>query len=573
MKQKELELEFFDTETINNKTVLICNSETYLWNSSGLSSKECFDFIIKNAKDYNYFFRIDYDINMIIKDLPKKIITTLFEKNEVNYNGYDIKYFRNKIFSINGKTFYDVANFFQTSLIRNIEILKIDLTDVEKKFIESMKRQRKKFSLRDKNKIINYSLLENQVGLKIVNKIYELIPDELKTYALYGASALTNKFLKDKTQSNFVFNNELFNNAYFGGRMECLKIGTFYNCYKYDINSAYPNVIKDLQQPVTYEIKKYSGQKIVDTNIYEVEFNHKTINEIGCLPLRLNDGYLIFPKEGKGYYYGCELLQAINRGVNVKINNFVDVKLGKKIFNKNEIEKIYELRKTLKLKNDLRNLIYKILLNSIYGKFAQQVGKSQYQNIYLAGYITAKVRSELLKATYKKDSEIIFFATDGILSKTKLKLPISDKLGDYEEIKIKKAVVILSGIYKLIDYNNKEYIGERGFRFNFDRCLSDIMKKGYHKAKLTVFISNIFAFKNYKKLSKYRCKFTIIEKVINIKNQKKRIFKTFDIEKENNSLLLNKESIKKYNERISKIKDMFDINFIEIPNNDDIFIL
>jgi hypothetical protein len=565
-----MDIEFFDTETINNKTVLICSSENYLWNSGGLNYNECLDFLINNAKKHNYFFRIDYDLNMIIKDLPKKIVLELFENNEVQFKKYHIKYFRHKILEINGKKFYDISNFFHTSLIKTIEILEIDLTDTEKKFVEYMKKQRSKFKIKDKNKIINYSLLENQLGIKIVNKIYSLIPDDLKTYALYGSSSLANKFLKDKIKSSFLFSNELFQKSYFGGRMECLKIGTFSNVYKYDINSAYPNVIKDLFVPVSYEIKKYKRQKINERFIYEIAFNHKKPNEIGCFPVRLKSGYLVFPKRGKGFYFGCEVIEGQKRGVEIKIKNVCEIKFGEKIFSNNEIETMYKLRLKYKKNNDLRNLIYKILLNSIYGKFAQSVGKAQYQNIYLAGYITAKVRSELLKATYNKDNDIIFFATDGILTKKKLNLPVNNELGGWEEIKIKKAIVIQAGIYKLIDTNNRIYIGERGFRFDFDDAVEQIKKGKIYKVKFKTFVSNLFAYKNYKALLKYRCKFTDIEKQLDIRKQHKRIFKTFDISKENNSLLLNDIHIKLLN----KVKEMQDFeNVLEVQNDFDFIIL
>lgn len=568
-KKTNFDIEFFDTETVNNKTVFICNSKYGVWNSKGLSFFDCADFLLSNAKKYNYFFRIDYDINMIIKDLPKKNIIELFEKNETIYNKYRLQYYRHKIFIINGKKFYDVSNFFQTSLIKTIEILNIDLTNEEKEFIELMKNKRADFNLKDKDKIIKYSLLENQIGLKIVETIYNLLPNELKTFTLYGSSALANKFLKNKISQSLLFSSDIFINAYFGGRMECLKIGYFENIYKYDINSAYPNIIRDLRQPLTYTIRKYKiNEKIIDTNIYEVEFYHSDPSQIGTLPYRLKSGYLVFPKEGKGFYYGCEIKEAKKRGVKLKIKNVCDVKLGKKIFSNNEIETMYKLRLEYKNKNDKKNLIYKILLNSIYGKLAQSVGMKQYRNIYLAGYVTSKVRAELLKATFGKDKDIIFFATDGILSKTRLNLKIDNEIGNFEEIKIKNAFVIQSGIYKLTDYNNKIYLGERGFRFDFDEAIKTIRSGKVYKTKFKTFISNIYAFKNYKVFLNKRCMFTEIEKKLDIKQQHKRIFKTFDIDKENNSTLLNKKHIK----TINKNFDMLEFQDFE-KFADDYFII
>ena len=561
-------LEFFDTETINNKSVLICNSNEYLWNSKGLTSLECIDFLFNKSQKYNYFFRIDYDVNMIIKDWSKKDIIKLYNGEQVYYKGYTIIYYKDKILSISKdkkrKRFFDVSNFFNTSLLNTIQILEIELTDEEKKFIELMKSNRSEFKLKDKDKIIEYSLLENKIGLKIVDKIYELIPEELKTYNLYGSSVLANNFLNLKfIKGSFTFSIRIFGEAYFGGRMECFKIGKFKNVYKYDINSAYPAVIKDLREPLFYEIKKYNKEKIVDTNIYEVEFEHLDKFQIGTLPVRLKNGYLVFPMKGRGYYYGVELKQAIKRKVKVKIYNYLDIKLGDKLFS-GEIEKYYKLRQELKKKNDKRNLIIKILLNSIYGKFAQSTGRPRFRNLYLAGYITSSVRAKLLEATYNKDNDIIFFATDGILSKCKLDLPISYELGDWELINIKEAYVILSGVYKLIDSSGKIHKGERGYKLDFDELLKSIEKKGFYDVELPVFISNIYGYKNHKMYLKDRCKFIKIKKRVDIKQQHKRLFITFDVNSENNSQLLTDEILNKVN-NLPSLKDftanIFDEDF------------
>jgi hypothetical protein len=506
---------------------------------------------------------------MILKDLPKDKLIKMFGGEKIIYKKFALEYFRHKIFIVNGKKFYDVYNFFNTSLIRVIEILQIDLTDSEKNFVELMKKQRAVFKLKDKDKIVSYSLLENKIGLKIVDKIYSLIPKELQTYALYGSSSLANRFLKDKFQNDLIFNNKIFESAYFGGRMECLKIGTFKNVYKYDINSAYPNVIKDLRMPLTYEIKPYNNKKIVETNIYFVEkFEHNSLSEIGTLPVRLKIGYLVFPFKGGGYYYGCEIIEAQKRKVKLKIKYEIDIKLGEKIFKNNEIEKMYNLRLTYKKNGDLRNLIYKILLNSIYGKFAQSVGAAKYKSLYLAGYITAKVRSQLLAATFGYDKDVIFFATDGILTKKKLNVKVSNNLGDFDFEEIKEAKVILSGIYKLINKENKIKYGERGFRIDFEQVLKDIYKNGHSIVKQKVFISNIYAYKNYKKFLKYRCKFFNITKKIDIKQQHKRFFISFSLDKENSSVLLTDKVIEKMN----KLAEPFELEKI-IDGENDLIIL
>lgn len=544
-------LEFFDTETVDGKTVLMTSSNDYVWNSKGLSWNDCFDFLLKNSKKYNYFYRIDYDVNMILRDLNKEKIIEIFSGKKIKIDKYEIQYeiqyYKDKIFVLNGKKFYDIANFFNTSLMNVIDILKIDLNEEEKKFVDYMKKRRSEFVLNDKNKIIEYSILENKIGIKIVEKIYNLIPNDYKTYCLYGASAITNKFLeKHKIKTNYLFNSEIFRKAFFGGRMEALKIGTFKNVYKYDINSAYPNVIQNLREPVYYSVLNYDGEPIKNENIYEVKFSHPKYNMIGTLPIRLRNGYLVFPKEGKGWYYGIEVKEAMRRGVEIEIGKVINVKLGRKIFG-DEIKKMYDMRKEYKRRKDLKHYIYKIILNSIYGKFAQSVGRAQYRNLYLAGFITASVRAKLLEVTRGYDDEIIFFATDGILTKRKLSVPISDNIGEFEMIPIKEAVVIMSGVYRLIGKDGKEYVGERGFVLNMNECIQSIKKQGYYDVIMKVFISNIYALKNHKKYGKDRCKFVNVVKRIDIRQQHKRIFESFDLTRENNSILLNRINLEKIN--------------------------
>lgn len=561
-------IEFFDGETINNNYVLLGCSNKYIWKDRGLNCKDCLDFLYNNRSKYNYFFRIDYDINMIFKDIDKNEVINLFEGNEIFLFNYKIQYYRHKIFMINNIKYYDIFSFTNKSFEKTLEIFKIKFTETEKNLLHTEKLNRNKFNLKDKNKIIEYNKLENNLGKKLINEIYNILPNELKTYSFYGSSSLSQKYLKNKKLdiNDLIFNNEIFESAYFGGRMEALKIGTFENCFKYDLNSAYPSVINNLRKPLGIELKNFNG-KIKETNLYYLDFNILEKDKIGLLPIRLKNGYLVFPDFGSGWFYGGEIIEALKRTwFDCKIKKEIDIKLGEKLFN-NDIENFYKLRLNYKLNNDVKEYIYKILLNSIYGKFAQNIGKPKFRNLYLAGFITASIRAKLLEAIKDFDSEIIFFATDCILSKNKLNLKISNKLGDYDYKEIKKAIILLSGIYQLTDYNDKNYFGERGYKLDFNKVYKDILKNGKSEIKTNIFISNIYAYKNHKTFLNNKCKFTEIKKTLDIKSQHKRIFLTFNIEKENNSFLLSKTELKNlnkiteniYNNELNKI-DFFDNN-------------
>jgi hypothetical protein len=79
--------------------------------------------------------------------------------------------------------------------------------------------------------------------------------------------------------------------------------------------------------------------------------------------------------------------------------------------------------------NDVRAIVIKLMLNSIYGKLAQGVGSPsrppRFASPWMAAAITAGTRRKLLKAALTAPDAIVSFATDGIVSKKGLKIATS----------------------------------------------------------------------------------------------------------------------------------------------------
>lgn len=548
----------FDGETKDNKYNLLGNNFNYIFNKDGLTSKQCFDFIFNECNKFKGFkfviLRIGFDVNFWIKDLGEEKIKQFINTNEIEFEGYKLQYFTGKFLIIRKDKrkiyIYDIYNFFQKSLLKLIELLKIELTDREKYIIELGKKDREQnFNLMSYFEVIEYNKTECVVSSKICNKIFDLMKssyfknkkNKYKDFVVnhfYGSSAISSKILNeyDFKRYSVIMGFQLpkiqsaFNSAYFGGRMEGLKLGTFKNVFKYDINSAYPYIINQLKEfkgakEKTYEI----NSEIVETNLYFINFKIIAPNSlIGLLPIRHKSGMLFFPNEGKGWYFGCELIEfkkyAENNFIDYSIKKEIVVELGESIFN-NAIEEIYEQRRSLKAIDDLRHYIYKIALNAVYGKLAQQIGTSKYFNSFYAGYITSKTRSMLLQTSFNNWDDIIFYATDGILSKKKLPVKVGTGLGDWEEIKIKSAVVLLSGVYNLIGSDGSVYSGERGYKFDFDNVLYDIQRDGFATVKQNLFIGWKYGLKNYKKFGNDILKFIEMEKIINPKESNiKRLF-------------------------------------------------
>ncbi len=571
------DLEFYDGETIKDIYLLLGNSKDYIINKKGIGF-EGIEFLFKTGKTFNYFFRMDYDVNMIINNcnLSNKEIIDFFNNKEIKIKDYTLQYFRNKILIIRKgkeeKVFYDVFNFFNTSFVKVMKILELDKKfKTEYNLIKQFKLIRNVFTKKMLKKIIEYNKTECLIGLEIVKEIYRLLPEDLKTLKLYGASSITNIYLRkneiDKKINLIDFNFRILKDMFFGGRMEAFKIGLFKDIYKYDINSAYPYIISKLK--VIKSIEKVNDKekdKIVETDIYFIEMEIKDLELIGLLPIRLKSGLVVYPNKVKGYYYGAEVraVDLYSKKYNVKYRivkrfkvNFENIKLF------NDIELLYNLRLKYKKKNDKRNLIYKILLNSIYGKFAQKIGKNIFNNYYYAGLITSSIRAKLLIDFVDYAKDIIFIATDGVLTlkeNLKLKNKINNKLGNYELIKIKKGYVILSGIYYLEGYNNKIYTGQRGFHIDYNKVIPAINEFGNVKIIDNVFITLPFALKNYKSFLKYKCKIIPFEKELNIKNQLKRIFL---INKDRDFLITNYNSLILTNENV-KLLNKIKVNYLDI---------
>jgi hypothetical protein len=109
--------------------------------------------------------------------------------------------------------------------------------------------------------------------------------------------------------------------------------------------------------------------------------------------------------------------------------------------------------------------ILKLGMNSLYGKTAQSVGgkpSSPDDPIgeppgtacpWYAAAIAAGSRAELVLAALGAPHDVIWFATDGLMSKrplTKLDITTNKKLGAWEETAVRDLVIYMSGGYTYI---------------------------------------------------------------------------------------------------------------------------
>ena len=554
----------FDGETENQVYTLLGTSENYIYNKDGLSTFDCLNFLYNEGKGtIKIIFAIHFDVQHWIKDMPDDDIISLLDGETVFYKYFELSYITKRFLTIaiQGKKvyIYDICSFFQTSLLKTIESMNINLTKQESAILERGKKLRannfKGMKLTD---IIEYNKTECVITEKIADKMRNLLAEIVlesrgKTFNLfpsrfYGSGAVAKKILKTLEFVKYKEAEESLSNkikkyiymSYYGGRAEIFKIGTFKNIYKYDINSAYPAAMKQLKEVDKIRVKKGENKFItqydfIDNNIYYLEFDYSRNNPefIGILPYRRKDGYVMYPKRAKGYYWGFEAkyLNEINKmepGGKFRIISFIDITYKDDfLFEPGFIDNIYYRRLELKRTGDIANIAYKLALNSLYGKLAQQTGKRDFTNVLSASFITAKCRAEILQAVFRNNAikDIIQISTDGIFSQKKLDLPVSEKLGDFEELFFERGIVLGSGLYAL--YGKKNIFALRGLfvsEDNFNKIYEVLQNKPFAKISYNCFIGHKLSLANKNAYGKFRLKFTEITKTIAPFSYEKRYF-------------------------------------------------
>lgn len=162
---------------------------------------------------------------------------------------------------------------------------------------------------------------------------------------------------------------------YFGGRNQCFATGIMEGDFKvYDINSSYPNVMRSYKHPIG------------DLPIYGTKINEKTdfafirAHSLGALPVRAKGGGLDFPI-GTQDFFAC--IHEIRAGLETKTLKIYKVyhtiEFSEKTTFAEFIDTFYALRiEAGDSGDDIKKLFYKLVMNSSYGKFAQDPRK--YEN-------------------------------------------------------------------------------------------------------------------------------------------------------------------------------------------------
>lgn len=387
-------------------------------------------------------------------------------------------------------------------------------------YYKYIKENGNEFNLKEYTK--KYCMLDCELTLKIVKIHLEQSIGVIKgkqfdvrfcpTGANLSLKLFNQVFQKEDLYASPKNIQKLERKAYKGGRTEVFK-----KVYKqtgidllgyYDLNSSYPYAMT-YPMPYRYiksitldEPKKINDNLLFDTNLYLAKSEYKGNNPyfIPNLLMRSNMGDIIGLKNIEwSYHWGCELREAINNECEIYIKEIHEYEA--KIIFKDFSEYLYEERLKCKLTNPAKGNFCKLVMNSLYGKWGQNIKTSnklcrnieeiemiirnpdckiidyelvgekvliKYKNIddennsvgnlvRFASYIAALARSNLSKMMTDVGHENVYYCdTDSIFTNKKPSDELIDqsKLGKWklekEEIKLK------DGTKKSVDAYYKE---------------------------------------------------------------------------------------------------------------------
>lgn len=455
-----------DTETSGDKPTYIdggvyVNNVFYRFNSPTdliqFLSKPCY-------KSYTFFaHNATYDTAVLYKHFPDRH-TLLFLNGEV---------YLAKIYPVKSRRFY-IGDSLRLSAHIGLEKLG--------QAINLPKLPTPQALVPDADFLSGWSCIKHQVyqcpacylerDTQIVYRYIDLFQKEINrlggemkyTLASTAMDLFRRSFLKEEYCTPFTARNDFARMAYFGGRVEPYRLGKFSQVNIYDVNSLYPYVMRNFVYPDPNYLhgpsEKQSISRIMDfEGTSEVSIEIPPMH-IPPLPFRYNSR-LYFPVgKVRANWTHIELRKALQMGCIIHhihwtlwsdktcqpFNDFVDT--------------LYPLRLDYKSKSDTREHIIKIMLNSLYGKFAQRreagleklipfeeyenaqdksgydfveydnyiyarkpvptYRQADYINVLWASYITAYARLTLLDYMLTNPEALLYVDTDSLFTSQKL---------------------------------------------------------------------------------------------------------------------------------------------------------
>lgn len=324
---------------------------------------------------YVYSHRLTYDAGVLIPDLPEE--TSLLFLGEKLFKGRLSESGRHKVHLADSSGLW--ANLSLSTIADEVGLPRLPPPEsVLRRGITSSVSQAN--SSLAKTGVQDYSQREAKLTLEatrlLQSEVYSLGAELKSTIAATAMDLFRRRYLDEEYWTPFYYRNEFARRAYYGGRCEPYALG-WWDCVNvYDFHSHYPTqmVSRDYPNPNTTIGPRQPGRLcwIMEkdgASDCTVDVPH---SRYPVLPYRV--GYQTYFPVGvfRGTWCHNELRYAISQGARVKqvhatlysedsISPFSDY-----------VSDLWSKRQEAKAQGSPRALVYKLLLNSLSGKFGQR---------------------------------------------------------------------------------------------------------------------------------------------------------------------------------------------------------
>ena len=501
--QKEINIHTgYDTETLHGYCRLICDSNKnylYFGDNPNMTDNEILTAILKfllrnDAKaGLHWFYNVDYDFRSIIKYLSSDKLIELYNDCKTTFNGYSISFLPNKFFRISrgnhSNTFYDISHFFAGGLDKNAK--KYLNSQKDDKINSKILGESARYWQENKFMIIDYCIQDCKLTADLARLFYSNLWKEIKFNPAkpFSAGSISQEYFINNSKFIPKISDipskvlELHQNNYRGGRIEIMKKGYFKHLESYDLKSAYPSIMIDL---LDYTKGNWISSTDYDEDIhgiYNIKYQWFNTN-LGLFPHTV-DGLTIYPNVINDYAYTTvneRELQFLDNNTNFAdyeiLSGFQFIPYKEEYPYRECLLRLFEQKENAERENnENKRMIYKLFINSIYGKTAESIFNRNtglyetgrlYNPIY-ANRITSLTRLKLINAGIDIAASIVGFSTDSILTEKPIHAKfIDNSLGMFtHEYSARDSVVLMSGvryIQKVNDNNELEFTQKmRGF--------------------------------------------------------------------------------------------------------------
>lgn len=362
------------------KQFYVLDIETKKYNGKQGARPENFAMGVLYGKDFSkVFFDREEMVKYIFENCKNKYVFCHFAEFDFNILFGNLYYLdQNAIFNgkfitarCNGVIFADSLNIFPTSVKKLGDQIGLKKLELPKKFLTG---KVKAISKKD----IIYCTRDCEIVFKALSEIFNLIGNIKVTIASASMEFFRNTYLKHPIYYNDELTQEFFK-SYYGGRNEVFKLGKTESKIL-DINSMYPFAMKNAIFPnpeylikvtpnnmkgytFNYILNKYEG-------LISCKIKHKD-HYFGFLPYKIKEK-LVFPVgEFEGIWNLNELRFAIKNKI-IEVESFEYIIFSKRNMKSPFVEFVNDNYEKKKNYTGIYKLIFKLILNSLYGKFAEK---------------------------------------------------------------------------------------------------------------------------------------------------------------------------------------------------------